>query len=58
MRRTPIAGVERDGVGAVVFFASSGFHGSAEYVRDCGTLAFDLLSVATSEVGDEEEHQR
>lgn len=54
VRCAPIPIVERKSIG-VVFFASSGLHGSAEYVRHGCSLAFEILSATTGEEGDEEE---
>ena len=41
----------------VVVAAPSGFYGSAEDVRESGSLALDVLSAAASEEGDQEDYQ-
>ena len=41
----------------VVVTAPSGFYGSAEDVRESGSLALDVLSAAASEEGDKEDYQ-
>ena len=41
----------------VVVAAPSGFYGSAEDVRESGSLALDVLSAAASEEGDKEDYQ-
>ena len=41
----------------VVVTASSGFYGSAEDVRESGTLALKILPAAASKEGDQEDYQ-
>ena len=40
----------------VVVAAPAGFYGSAEDVRERGSLALDVLSASTSEEGDQEDY--